>query len=86
VRPAARWQRLRNVLVLTAGTGRFNLAQGVIGSAIGIAASLSTSVTGVVFQDFGRSMGFLFIAVVATAATIAAWLFVPETKPERYQD
>jgi predicted MFS family arabinose efflux permease len=31
-------------------------------------------------------MGFLFIAVVATAATIAAWLFVPETKPERYQD
>jgi MFS family permease len=71
---------------LTAGTGRFNLAQGVIGSAMGIAASLSTSVTGVVFQDFGRSMGFLFVAVVATAATIAAWLFVPETKPERYQD
>jgi hypothetical protein len=37
-------------------------------------------------QDFGRSIGFLFIAMAATAATIAAWLFVPETKPERYQD
>jgi MFS family permease len=71
---------------LTAGTGRFNLAQGAIGSATGIAASLSTGVTGVVFQDFGRSIGFLFIAVVATAATIAAWLFVPETKPERYKE
>ena len=31
---------------LTTGTGRFNLAQGVIGAMIGIAASLSTSITG----------------------------------------
>jgi MFS family permease len=71
---------------LTAGTGRFNLVQGVIGSAMGIAASLSTSITGLVFQDFGRLAGFLFIAAVATAATAGAALFLPETKPERYQD
>jgi MFS family permease len=71
---------------LTAGTGRFNLAQGVIGAAMGIAASFSTSITGFVFEAVGRPIGFLLIAVVAAVATAAAWMFLPETKPERYQD
>jgi MFS family permease len=38
---------------LTAGTGRFNLAQGAIGAMMAIAAALSTSITGFLFQQIG---------------------------------
>jgi MFS family permease len=71
---------------LTTGTGRFNLAQGVIGAMIGIAASLSTSITGFIFQEFGHWAGFIFIAGVAATGTALAWLLLPETKPEKYPD
>jgi MFS family permease len=71
---------------LTAGTGRFNLTQGAMGAMLGIAASLSTSVSGFIFQNFGRWIGFLALAAIAAVATALAWVFVPETKPEKYQD
>ena len=71
---------------LTAGTGRFNLAVGVVGTMSGIAASLSTSATGFLFQAFGPRIGYLPLAVVAAAATGLIWLFVSETKPEKYED
>jgi MFS family permease len=70
---------------LTAGTGRFNLARGAVGAAIGIAASLSTLATGYFFQNFGNVSGFLFIAAIAGAATVVIWLFVSETRPEKYE-
>jgi hypothetical protein len=66
---------------LTAGTGRFNLAQGAVGASIGIAASLSTLATGFLFEDVGPVGGFFVIAVVAGAATALIWVFVSETKP-----
>jgi MFS family permease len=66
---------------LTTGTGRFNLAQGVIGAMIGIAASLSTSITGFIFQEFGHWAGFIFIAGVAATGTALAWL--SSRKPSR---
>jgi MFS family permease len=69
---------------LTAGTGRFNLAQGAVGAAIGIAASISTLATGMLFQGIGRGGGFIAIAAVAGAATALIWMFVTETKPEQY--
>jgi MFS family permease len=71
---------------LTAGTGRFNLAQGAVGAAIGIAASLSTLATGFLFQGIGPVGGFIAIAVVAGAATGLIWIFVSETKPTDYAD
>jgi len=71
---------------LTTGTGRFNLAQSAIGTGTGIAAALSTSIFGFVFQLFGYSAGFLSIAGVAAVAAALAWLFLPETKPEKYID
>jgi MFS family permease len=69
---------------LTAGTGRFNLAQGAVGAAIGIAASLSTLITGFLFQGIGSAKGFIAIAITAGAATALIWIFVAETKPAEY--
>jgi MFS family permease len=69
---------------LTAGTGRFNVTQGAIGALLAVAAAVSTSVSGFVFQTFGITAGFLALAGIAAASAATAWAFLPETKPERY--
>ena len=66
---------------LTAGTGRFNLAQGVVGTISGIGASLSTTFSGLVAGNLGRAAGFLGIAAVALAAVLLLWSLMPETNP-----
>jgi len=71
---------------LTKGTGRFNLAQGAVGAAIGVAASLSTLATGYLFQAIGPAGGFITIAIIAGAATALIWMFVSETKPSDESD
>ena len=71
---------------LTAGTGRFNLAIGAIGALNGIAAAISTGATGFLFQHFGPHIGFVPLAVVALAGTGLVWVFLSETKPEKYED
>lgn len=71
---------------LTAGTGRFNLARGTLGTVMGIAASLSTIATGFINQSYGRLASFAAIATIAVAATLLLWLFQAETRPEEYTD
>jgi len=71
---------------LTAGTGRFNLAVGVLGTINAIAASVSTGITGFIFQALGPRLGYLPLAVVAIAATLLLWVFLTETKPAKYED
>jgi sugar phosphate permease len=71
---------------LTTGTGRFNLARGVVGALSGLAAALSTLATGFFFQGFGAWAGFMMIAAIAGAATILLWVFLSETKPAHYLD
>jgi len=66
---------------LTANTGRFNLAQGFVGTLSGIGASLSTTLSGLVAGSLGRAAGFLGIAAVALAAVLLLSLLMPETKP-----
>jgi MFS family permease len=66
---------------LTAGTGRFNLAQGFVGTISGIGASLSTTLSGLLAGSLGRAAGFLGIAAVALAAALLLWLLMPETTP-----
>ena len=68
---------------LTAGSGRFNLAQGFVGTISGIGASLSTALSGLVAGSLGRAAGFLGIAAVALAATLLLWLLMPETHPSK---
>ena len=71
---------------LTANTGRFNLAVGAVGAMSGIAASVSMSATGFLFQAFGPRIGYLPLAAIAVAATALLWVFLTETKPAKYND
>jgi len=64
---------------VTRGTGHFNLAQGVIGTAVGIGASLSTTLGGYAYDNFGTAAAFLMLACLAAAGFLAVLAFMPET-------
>jgi MFS family permease len=66
---------------LTNGTGRFNLAQGVVGTASGIGAALSNTLFGVIAASFGRTAVFLSVAAAALVAVLIVWFLMPETRP-----
>jgi MFS family permease len=68
---------------LTKGTGRFNLAQGFVGTISGVGAAVSTSLSSLVAESFGRAAGFLGIAAVALAAVLLVWWQMPETGPSK---
>lgn len=62
------------------GSGHFNLAQGIVGTATGIGASLSTALAGYVADQFGSSVAFLGLAAVAAAGLVMIWTIMPETR------
>jgi len=66
---------------VTRGTGRFNLSLGIVGTASGIGASLSTTVAGYVSDHLGSGVAFLGLAAVAAAGFVLVWAFMPETGP-----
>lgn len=65
---------------VTRGTGRFNLTQGILGSAMGIGASLSTTLAGYLADAFGGPVAFLGLAAIAAAGLLLLWAAMPETK------
>jgi len=65
---------------LTKGTGRFNLAQGLVGTVSGIGAALSTFVSGFLVASYGQAAGFWCVTSVGLLAVAIFWLFMPETK------
>jgi len=67
---------------ITRGTGRFNLGLGVIGSAVGIGAALSTTLAGYAIDHFGSSVAFFGLASIATCGLLLVWLLLPETRPD----
>jgi MFS family permease len=64
---------------LTRGTGRFNVSQGAITTALGIGAALSTSFAGFIVVSAGYSAAFLFLAAVAAVGLAVFWIAMPET-------
>jgi MFS family permease len=64
---------------LMRGTGRFNLAQGLMALAVGVGAALSNVTGGWVVQALGYRAGFMTLAAVALAALVFFALFMPET-------
>jgi MFS family permease len=62
------------------GSGHFNLAQGVVGTAVGIGASLSTVLAGYASDKFGSSVAFTGLAAIAALGLAMIWLIMPETR------
>jgi MFS family permease len=65
---------------LTRGTGRFNLGQGIIGTFVGIGASLSATLAGYISDHFGSASAFLGLAAIALVGLALVWLLMPETR------
>lgn len=67
------------------GTGRYNIAQGAVGVASGIGASLSTMASGYLVQVFGYTVGLYSLAGVGLAGAGLFWWQMPETRHEALQ-
>lgn len=65
---------------ITYGSGHFNLAQGVVGTATGIGASLSPALAGFASDHFGHDTAFMGLAAVAMIGLVVIWALMPETK------
>jgi hypothetical protein len=66
---------------LTRGTGRFNVSQGAIATALGFGAALSASFAGLIVVMAGYSAAFLALAAIAGLGLLIYAAFMPETKP-----
>lgn len=64
------------------GSSHFNFAQGVVGTAAGIGASVSTTLAGFVADHFGVRAAFFGLAAVAATGLLLMWTLMPETKPQ----
>jgi MFS family permease len=62
------------------GSGHFNLAQGIVGTAVGIGASLSTVLAGYLSDRFGHAVAFSALSGAAFAGLILVLAFMPETR------
>ena len=65
---------------VTQGTGRFNLAQGIFGTLMGIGATLSPTLSGLIVHHFGYTAGFASLAAEGLVAVLVVAAFLPETK------
>ena len=70
---------------VTKGTGRFNLAQGMFGTLMGVGASLSPTLSGLIVHHFGYWAGFASLAVEGLVAVVVLALFLPETKEDLHR-
>ena len=62
------------------GSGHFNLAQGIVGTATGIGASLSTVLAGYISDRIGSAVAFTGLAAIAATGLATIWLLMPETR------
>ena len=66
---------------VSANTGHFNLAQGAVGCAVGVGASISTTLAGYVSDRFDSQTAFLMMAGFSLLGLAAVALAMPETRP-----
>jgi MFS family permease len=71
---------------VAARSGRFNLALGAVGFAIGIGSTVSTSVAGWVSDHYGMRFAFYFLAATGLAAVLLAAFAMPETRQDEDED
>ena len=65
---------------ITRTTGHFNLAQGTVGCAVGIGASISTTVAGLLADNYGTHSAFIAMTIVAALGLATVALLMPETR------
>jgi MFS family permease len=66
---------------VTRGTGHFNLGQGIVGTTVGIGASMSPTYAGWLSDHFSSQTAFLGLTAVAVLGFAATWALMPETRP-----
>jgi MFS family permease len=66
---------------ISRGTGHFNFAQGIVGTAVGIGASISPTLAGYLSDQFGSQVAFFGLAGIAVLGLAAVAAIMPETKP-----
>ena len=62
-------------------SGHFNLCLGLVGFAIGIGATVSTTLAGWTADHFGDAAAFMSFAVVGALGILLVWRALPETRP-----
>lgn len=67
---------------ITRTTGRFNLALGAVGSAMGIGAALSTTLAGSLYDRMGGMIAFSGLACIAVLGLVLTIVLMPETRPK----
>ena len=65
---------------VTRGSGHFNFAQGLIGAAVGIGASFSTTLAGFIVDTSGGAITFLLLACVGVTGLLFVFALMPETR------
>jgi len=65
---------------VTRGSGHFNFVQGLIGAAVGIGASISTTLAGFIADTSGAAFTFLLLACVGVMGLVFVFAVVPETR------
>jgi predicted MFS family arabinose efflux permease len=68
------------------GSGHFNFAQGVIGTAAGIGASLSTLIAGYASDHFGHGIAFMELSAAALLGLLVVSVLMPETRLKEGSD
>lgn len=62
------------------GSGRFSLSLGIVGTATGIGATLSTVIAGYVSDRFGSGIAFTGLAAIAALGFLTILTVMPETR------
>ena len=70
------------IVDVTREGGHFNLAQGLMGSAVGVGAAMSTTLTGYLSDHYGSYAAFNMLTLLAAVGFAAVKLLMPETEPE----
>ncbi len=66
---------------ITRGTDRFNTCLGLLGLAVGIGATVSTTLAGFAADLFGQRAAFLVLAAAGLVALLLVRFALPETRP-----
>jgi MFS family permease len=66
---------------LSAAGGRFNLRMGILGLAVGVAATVSNIVAGAIATELGARTAFSALAVAGVCAVLTVAVVMPETRP-----